>query len=191
MSGDRRAMWTRACVMLSVAATLSACGRPAVRAREPTSHVDNDHGFHVGDSVAQATFECLKTPERTIGTVGSLQLVTFSTSADCSMCIAHLSGLEAIAKERRGPPDDFIVTWSPKGSMAEIARNYTAASSRDVCVDRTGALWDELNIQHTPVTVVLGSGRIMYMNDRALVSDSSQIRFLDDLAALGMNVKPK
>lgn len=160
---------------------VSACS-PHSRAAESSSQVDNVHGFKVGDSIAPFGVQCLKTTNRILAARGATQLVTFSTAGDCSTCMTHLAGMEAIAREGNGPRDNFVVTWSRNQTLPEVARLYASRPVRDVCIDSAGQAWDGLNLQHTPVTILLISGRVAYMTDKGYVSDSSRTHFLSDIA---------
>jgi len=172
------------CAMVIAITLLEACeSGEAQRAR--VEKVDNYHGFHAGDSVPPTMVRCASGRTRTVGAVGALQLITLSTPGDCSSCLAHLAGLEAIARNYRAAGDDYVVAWSPGASLSGIQRTYAITPSRDVCLDSAGALWDRLDIQHTPVSVVLSSGRIVYMTDKALSSEASQARLMADLASVG------
>lgn len=177
LSARNRVFW----LVALLAAT--ACARQK-SATVVTSQVDNAHGFKVGDSLAPFHVQCLKDSDKILAKPGVTQLVTFSTAGDCSTCMSHLSGLEAVSRAGGGPPQNFIVTWSRGQSVPEIARLYSSRPGRDVCLDSLGQAWDSLNIQHTPVTVLLISGRVAFMTDKGLTSDSSRARFISDIAGL-------
>jgi hypothetical protein len=154
-----------------------------------TTDADNRHGFVVGDSIAPFAVHCLSGRSRMLGELGATQLVTFSTAGDCSTCMPHLDGLEQIARAGRGPPDSFILTWAPGQSIAEVGRLYASRPARDVCLDKLGQAWDSLDLQHSPVTVLLISGRVSYMTDRGYLTDSSRARFLADLAGVSSQAR--
>jgi hypothetical protein len=161
----------------------AAC-TPVPRDAVVTSQADNKHGFAVGDTIVPFMVECLSGRSRNLGEKGSAQLVTFSTAGDCSTCMPHLDGLERVARDGRGPSDSFILTWAPGQTIAEVGRLYAARPARDVCVDTAGRAWDSLNLEHTPVTVLLISGHVSYMTDKGYQTDSSRDRFLDDLSRI-------
>lgn len=138
-------------------------------------------GFAVGDSIAPFSVDCLTAGSRRIGLPGSTQVVTFSTPGDCSTCMLHLAGLDSVALSGRGPADNVIVTFTPGQSPASVARLYGSRLVRDVCVDTSGFAWDALNMQKTPVTALLISGRVAYVTNGGLLSDSSRTRFLKQL----------
>lgn len=53
-----------------------------------------------------------------------------------------------------------------------------------VCIDEVGVLWNSLNVSHTPFTVLVENGRIIYLEDRNLARLNRQEEFLADLARL-------
>lgn len=139
------------------------------------------YGFAVGDSIAAFSVDCLKAGPRALGLAGATQVITFSTPGDCSTCMPHLAGLDSLAIAGRGPRDNVIVTFSPGQTPASVARLYGGRMARDVCVDTAGFAWDALNIGKTPITVLLVSGRVSFMTNKGLLSDSSRTRFLSEI----------
>lgn len=50
-----------------------------------------------------------------------------------------------------------------------------------VCIDSDGLFWQQLGLSHTPVTVLLRDGVIVYMDDAPLASEAQIGRFLSDV----------
>lgn len=165
------------CIVILFVSACSASSRDPVNA----SQVDNAHGFKVGDTIAPLGVDCLKQRGRVLGAQGATQLVTFSSPGDCSTCMLHLAGMEKIAREGNGPRENFIVSWGPGLTLSDVGRLYSSHPVRDVCTDSGGKAWDALNLEHTPVTVLLISGRVALMTDKGYGSDSSRAHFLDDI----------
>ena len=181
--GDRRKR--RVSPLYLLAALVCACADAHSRTAEaPHSHVINDHKIRVGDTLSAVTVDCNGT-RRIVGRPGSVQLVTFSTKGDCTACLPHLAGLEQVLERRALAIETFHVTYASNAELASVREAYRAITHRAVCVDEHATLWDKYNISHTPVTVLLRSGEVVYMHDMPLVSDAAQKTFEADLRALG------
>ena len=111
-----------------------------------------------------------------------MQLVTLSTPGDCSTCVPHLAGLDSLAREPGGPSTNFILAFAPGSSVARVSNMYSNYVGRDVCVDTMGRAWDALDVQKTPVTILLVSGRIAYMTDRGYLARGARERLRMELA---------
>jgi hypothetical protein len=176
-----------ATMLLPVALAL-ACGVVAACAASdlpPESHVINQHVIKVGDVITPTRLRCHAGADRIVANPSEIQLITFSTPNDCSACVPHLAGLEEVLKRAPVHIDNFYVSWAPPAETTSAIASYRAFSNRAVCFDEAGALWDTYNISHTPITVVLRRGQIVYMHDMPLTKPEPQEIFLADLHKLG------
>lgn len=153
----------------------------------PPSHVANDHKITVGDSIAPLAVNCAGGATRVVADPAKVQLVTVSTASDCSACLTHLAGLESVLAQDPIHIETFYVSLVPRDQQQGAMIAYHTVTSRLVCFDERGVLWDKYNISHTPVTVLLRHGRIAYMHDMPLVSEPQQQTFLADLRKLGVH----
>jgi len=80
------------------------------------------------------------------------------------------------------------VAWGP--SPKRLAQLESGVSDTlgltfpSVCIDRKGVLWDSLNVSHTPFSVIVRNGRIIYLHDAALTSAAVGEQFYADVAWL-------
>ena len=175
------------CIGRSAAFAIVLCAATACGANElPSSHVANDHKISVGDSIAPLALTCAGGATRVVADPAKVQLVTVSTASDCSTCLSHLAGLENILEHDPIHIETFYVSWVPPEQQRGAMIAYHTVTTRLVCFDERGVLWDKYNVSHTPVTVLLRHGRIVYMHDMPLISEPSQQTFLADLRRLGV-----
>ena len=152
-----------------------------------TARLLNEHGIRLGDRLRPVRLPCTDGRSRTVADSPAVQVVTFSTSGDCSASIRHLSGLEEIWRGRRlapGQVDQFFVTYTLPARQAEVLAQYAATGTRPVCIDQGGMLWTAHDISHTPVTVLLGHGRIIYAHDAPLDSPDARAEFVHAITVL-------
>jgi hypothetical protein len=173
--------WRIQVIALMAGEAVMACstqpGSPSVRGAQ----ADSFHGFRLGDSLPSFLAACTNMTSRVVAARGTVELVTLSTPGDCSTCMPHLAGLDSIAQTDEGPPVNYILAFTPGQTVSQLATLYSAYRSRDICMDSAGVAWDALDIQKTPVTVLLQSGRVMYITDKGYLSDSSRAKLLSDL----------
>ncbi|HEY4304668.1 MAG TPA: hypothetical protein VGM82_09385 [Gemmatimonadaceae bacterium] len=143
-----------------------------------------DHGLISGQLMVSPQLDCSDDSSRSIGERAGVQLLTFSNSGDCSECDRHWFGLEKLSRDNALAVPPFIVSFASQAQRAEAALQYAAWSRQPVCFDESGVLWSRYNISHTPVTVLLSHGRILYLNDAPLVDSVAASQFRDTIAAL-------
>lgn len=163
-----------------VAVALSACRRSADDARTATRPTVS-RGLQVGDSIAPFPAPCVRGPDRIVGERDGVQLVTLSTPGDCSTCVPHLAGLDSLAREESGPAANYLLVFAPGRSVPQVANMYASYAARDVCVDTMGNAWDALDVQKTPVTILLVSGRIAYMTAKGFLARRARERLRTEL----------
>jgi hypothetical protein len=178
------AAWRRATIAPFVVMVLSLACSPN---RVPQSHVVNAHGLAVGDSIEPLALTCREGGDRRIAAPNEVQLITLSTAGDCSACLTHLAGLEQLLVTKQVTAPQFYVSWATTAQIPSAMIAYRATTIRPVCFDTSGTLWDSHNVSHTPVTVVIRNGRVLYMHDMPLISASSQRQFLGDLQDMGVH----
>jgi hypothetical protein len=153
----------------------------AAAERAPTPEVLVQHGLQVGDSIATVSLRCADGIPRVIAPKLQLQLITFSTLGDCSACHAHISGLESLLRSGRISVNHLYVSFAATSEQPSAIRAYRLVTNQPVCWDGEGSLWDRYHISHTPVTVLLDGGSIVFMNDVPLTSADAQQRFVEAL----------
>jgi hypothetical protein len=124
------------------------------------------------------TLSCSDGRSRELAAADSVQLVTFWTVNDCSTCSRHLEGLETAWRKAEISLDQFVVTYETGARRPEVLRIHQAGSTRPLCIDTAAKFWDKYDIRHTPVTILIGNGRVVYMNDLPLDSDGSREGFV-------------
>lgn len=183
-------MSPRTDVVAILALGFSACGTgEAPRGPGGTpllSRALSEHGVVLGQAVPEVALGCSDGVTRHIGEKGAYQLVTFATPFDCVMCNLHIASLGDVPWNTLPELDPIVVAWSP----AKSDRDHLSVGGGDepvmfpVCIDEAGVLWDSLNVSHTPFTVLVEDGRVIYLEDRNLARLNRQEEFLADLARL-------
>jgi len=150
----------------------------------------NKHNVLVGDSVPQTSLTCFPGGRHGFPSQG-FELITFSSLGDCSACLPHLKGLEQIIASGAVGRSAYFIVWAPRSQWQSNVTAYHQWSQRPVCFDDADRTWDAMRIAHTPVTVVVGASRVMYMNDLPLEEPRAQAQFINDLRRLmGRSVMP-
>lgn len=144
----------------------------------------NDHGLALGQRIAPVTLSCSDGRQHVVADSAETQLVTIATLRDCSECETHMSGLNDLRARGKLPAPDMLVIWPTLGAPASEFNKRMRKSARLVCADEGGVLWDRYNVLHTPVTLVLRSGRVSYIYDAPLQSVGAQQALLADLDTL-------
>lgn len=147
------------------------------RARGASSRTGDRHGLELGQRLSKVIIDC-PSGRLVLAGASDTQLITLATLRDCSACEAHMIGLDELKRQGRLPPDEYLVVWPQPGTSAHELEGYTRQTARRVCVDSAGHFWDRFNVQHTPVTLVVKDGRIVYLDDRPLLSGPSIAAFL-------------
>jgi hypothetical protein len=169
--------------LLATAAALAcgACGRG-----EPLSKASMEHGIHPGEQMVAASLSCMTGGERTLADPSAVQVVTFATPYDCSACSPHMALVPRVLRRVNASDRAFVVVWAP--NRASLAHSLGRARSElPVCLDEKGVYWDRHNIQHTPFTVVIDHGRVVYTNDATLQNRATVERFTRDLNTVFAN----
>ncbi len=165
------------------AVSLIVGGCSASAEAEPVKRGTMAHGIEIGQQVQPTSVRCGDGEQREVGTKDRIQIVTFATPYDCYTCSAHLGGLPESKVLRSSHVEAFVVVWAPQSKLAtrefkKISEKYT------VCVDERGALWDAHAISHTPVTVALRGGEVVYLNDQPLIQPEKLKQFESDLTPI-------
>lgn len=166
---------------LALAVLGAACGNYG--SSKVVSRVSMAHGIKLGDFVPPTPLDCGLAAQRTLGAPHRVDLVTFASNGDCSVCQAHLLGLQAMHTAHRLTPDDYIVLWAPDSQDVRSAAFLRRESNRPICLGG-GALWQRYHLSHTPVTALVNNGRIVYLHDEPLASEFAQDSLAADLRSL-------
>jgi hypothetical protein len=134
----------------------------------------------LGQVIGPILVDCDGQPDW-LGSAEQTQLITFATAKDCSSCETHMSGLNDLRGKDSLPVKDMVVLWAEPGTASSELARARAHSNRRVCSDVRGEAWDHYNLQHTPVTLVLQHGRILYLHDGPLISTEDRTQFVSDL----------
>ncbi|HYW05374.1 MAG TPA: hypothetical protein VE913_00380, partial [Longimicrobium sp.] len=135
-----------------------------------------EHGVKPGTVMPSTAVRCLEGAPRQVGAAGKLQIVTFATPYDCSSCTPHMAGVPRVLRRMNSTHDAFTVVWAPNPKVAERSLGR-AKSALPVCMNDDGSLWDRHDILHTPFTVVLDDGRVVYSNDATFTNPRSERAF--------------
>ena len=169
--------------LLLLAGTARAVG--ATRRPAYVSRADNAHGVHLGQRMGPLTVQC-PAGALVVGAPAQTQLITFATESDCWACQAHIAGMEAIYQSGAVSVTNAVVFWTPRGERRDPRVVHARPNARPVCLDDAAALFDRYGIEHTPVTVLLRDGRVLYMHDRPLASVTAQSKVVSDLQVYGV-----
>lgn len=191
MKGHRRLAMM--CVAASTLALSTACdssasahrAQPAKSALTLHKMAVNDHGgIVVGLSIDETPLPCNDGQLRVIAPRKLSQLITFTSVGDCSACEQHLAGLDSLSRLKQLPVPHVYVAYSAPSNRSADSRAYASVISDPVCWDEKGALWDEYNISHTPVSVLVFDGRVLLMHDTPLVAAEDRQRLIDTVRAV-------
>jgi hypothetical protein len=141
------------------------------------------HGLSTGDVIAVQRMPCADGVVRTIGSSERVQLVTFSTTGDCTQCDRHLMGLEQLYRQRILPDEAMIVMYAPPARQVEVLAGFRMRTARPICFDETGALWTVHDISYTPFTALIRNGQVVYLDDAPLETDQDLLAFRDAVRA--------
>lgn len=162
---------------------LLACGRHTDHKAIPRVAL-NEHGLRLRHVIGPTAVSCTDGRTRTVGGRGALQLITFSAASDCSDCERHLMGLK---REYGGDPklgiDQFFVTYGPADRRVDILGQYRARTAEPVCMNDGASLWHQQNISHTPFTILVRNGRILYIDDAPLDTRADQELFFANVVS--------
>lgn len=172
------------------AGVMAAAGLLGCSRRPP--HLLNAHGIELGDTVPKVMLACTDGKRRLVGSDTRLQLVTFSTMSDCSACTPHLAGLDALWQANRLPAvDQLVVAYAPTGQRTTALKAYGSRTPRPVCFDTSGVYWSAESISHTPVTVLLSRGVVVYEHDAPLGTDEERQRLIRDIDKLAASARSR
>lgn len=172
---------TRKCMLL-LAPVIALAGGCGVAEGAVTSRALMDHGVREGTTVPATEVECTDGSGRTVGAPGELQVLTFATPFDCTQCTPHVALGPGLIKESGLEKQAFFVVWSP--NRAALRNPSLAEVDLPVCIDSGGALWDALNLLHTPFTAVVRDGAVLYLHDGNFATEQQRAQFKNDLRAL-------
>lgn len=176
-----------ALVLLTAGCTLFAAERTPDALTISRAYME--HGVTLGQAVPLTPLSCSDSTARRVGDPDALQMITFATSYDgCTVCNLHLKSLGSIRWRQLPDVDPFIVAWGP--SRKRLVQLESGLSDTlgltfpSVCIDRKGVLWDSLNVSHTPFSVIVRNGRIIYLHDADLTPAAVGEQFYADVARL-------
>lgn len=139
-----------------------------------------EHGVALGTRMRPTPLQCFGAGGRVVAAAGQFQIVTFATPYDCSSCTPHLDGVPEVVGKAGLSAHAFTTVWAP--SMKAVERQVRhRARKQATCVDEDGSLWEEHNMLHTPFTVVLRDGVIVYLHDGNLQSAEEREQLAADL----------
>lgn len=174
-------------VLLTAGCTVSAAER--IPDTLTISRAYMEHGVALGQAVPLTPLSCSDSTTRRVGDPNAIQMITFATTYDgCTICNLHLKSLGGVRWKELPKLEPFIVAWGP--SPKRLAQLESGVSDTlgltfpSVCIDRKGVLWDSLNVSHTPFSVIVRNGRIIYLHDAALTSAAVGEQFYADVARL-------
>ncbi|MBB4635175.1 TlpA family protein disulfide reductase [Longimicrobium terrae] len=150
---------------------------------EPLAKASMEHGISPGDAVASVKVPCMSGPDREVAEKNKLQVVTFATPYDCSACTPHMAGVPRVLRHINEDQKGFVVVWSPNKKMLQRSLGQ-AKSDLPICIDEAGVFWDRHDIQHTPFTVVIDDGRVVYTTDAVFTQRDTEEKFARDLKVL-------
>jgi hypothetical protein len=150
---------------------------------EQLARANMEHGISPGDVLTSAQVSCMSGPDRQVAAKHQVQVVTFATPFDCSACTPHMVGVPRVLQQVGEEQNGFVVVWSPNRRMLQHSLG-TAESDLPVCVDEKGVFWDRYDIQHTPFTVVIDDGRVVYTTDAVFTNRDTEEKFARDLRVL-------
>ncbi len=143
-----------------------------------------EHGLAPGAALTAIRLPCLPHGARILGARGQTQIVTFVTPFDCSACAPHLAAIPELVRRAGAASSAFLVAWAPNPATISRGLDTPAGAGLPVCVDRTGSLWDRYDLLHTPFTVVVRNGVVVYVNDATFPSAASRAEFVEDVRRL-------
>lgn len=141
------------------------------------------HGLRVGDTITPVQLPCSDGQSRLLGATSRSELVTFATASDCASCSLVLHGLDTVWRERPRGLEMFFVSYTDVHSEPAALRSFTAETAQPVCFDTTGQLWRRYDISHTPFTLFVHSGVVVFGYDQGLDSPTEQQNFANAVRA--------
>jgi hypothetical protein len=143
------------------------------------------HGVTVGNAMSSGRLPCTDGTARALTDSTPAHIVTFVTLGNCLSCVEHLTTLEEIVRSGElNEFDTFIVAYASRARQGEATQQFRGVSTRPICLDVHGAVWEDQNVQNTPFTVILLNGRVRAISDTPLRSNDEQIRVLSSLRAV-------
>lgn len=148
---------------------------------EPRAATGADHGVRVGTAMSSRALACTDKVQRRLAPSQGLQLATFTSLGDCSACMPHLQGIARLVRSNVVPMGHVFVVYAPQENWWTTLRAYRRIGADPVCWDPSGYVWSRYGIAHTPVTVLLRDGVIVYVHDGPLDLGPTRQRFELDL----------
>lgn len=162
-----------AVVAVATAGILSMCASPNSGDSGPSAESlalarDVDHGVHAGTALTPLSLDCSDGRKRMVGDPNASHVVTLATSGDCAQCNRHWQGITALFERNAARGHQYAIVNAPPSHTAEATAHMRGYSDIPVCFDTAGVLWSNHNVSHTPVTLVVQNGRVVYVNGEAL-----------------------
>jgi hypothetical protein len=177
--------FTRVCgilVGLAACGCVDGGGRPAPRGDVVLL---NDHGVKIGDAIARVNAPCSDGKIRQVGDTAIQQVVTLTSADDyCSECDRHLSGLDEAWRHVEIKSEHIYLTYASKARQVEVLKAYHAKTGAPICFDEAGVIWQTNRITHTPVTLLLQHGRVVYAHDAPLDDSLRRASFVRDVSRM-------
>lgn len=158
--------------------TAGACPDRGVPNRKDAESVRYQRKIQSGQLLLRSVLACSDGKHRNIGGANDTQIITFATSNDCLTCGTHAAGLDLIRRTDQLHIGFFTVAYAAPAQEAMVIRSLAAETSNPVCFDAVGRYWLSHDLSHTPLTVVVQNGRIIYLHDTALDTDSARTKFV-------------
>lgn len=155
--------------------------RAGEKGGEPRPATIVDHGVRVGTAMSSRALTCTDKKRRLLAPSQGLQLATFTSISDCSVCMPHLEGMARLVRSKVVSIEHVFVVYAPQENGWTILRAYQRIGAEPVCWDPSGYVWSRYGIAHTPVTLLLRDGMIVYVHDGPLDPGPATERFKLDL----------
>lgn len=174
-------------VLLIAGCTVSAAERTPDMLTISRAYME--HGVALGQAVPLTPLSCSDSTARRVADPDALQMITFATTNDdCTVCNLHLKSLGGVRWNDLPELEPFIVAWgTSRKRLAQLESGLSdtlGLTFPPVCIDQKGVLWDSLNVSHTPFSVILRNGRIIYLHDATLTEAVVGEQFYADVARL-------
>lgn len=124
------------------------------------------HGsaLRVGATLSVQRVWCGTSSHDAIGLRGKIQIVTFASETDCWNYRPHLEVVGATARTLGPSVESVLVVWTmQRAASPRFAKSLRNLGYSKICLDIDNSLWNEYQLETTPVSVVLQHGQIEYV----------------------------
>ncbi len=181
MSADAPPAMRRMLRALSLTGILClACAR---KPGSPISKTTMAHGLSLGTTMHESQVSCLDGTRATVSPARGKQLLTFATLRDCASCATHLGLFEMLREDRGLPDDDILLVMVDRPPDMRTRQFLAKHSRRRVCLESTGDIWTRYDISHTPFTIGLSDGAVVYITDQTSAGPGTRDGVVNDITA--------